>query len=139
MLDDVSLELAPGERVALVGPNGAGKSTLAALLLRLADPTGGRISCGGVDLCDVDPRDWRRALAWVPQRPTVFRGSVADNIRLGDPDASEARVLTAARAANVLEFAAELPQGLATPIGDGGRPLSAGQAQRVARRAGVPP
>jgi thiol reductant ABC exporter CydD subunit len=132
VLDEVSLDLWPGERVALVGPNGAGKSTLAGLLLRLADPTSGRISCAGVDLRDADPRAWRRQIAWVPQRPTVFAGSVADNIRLGDPDASDERVLAAAQAANALGFISTLPHGLATAIGDGGRPLSAGQAQRVA-------
>jgi thiol reductant ABC exporter CydD subunit len=131
-LDGICLALAPGERVALVGPNGAGKSTLAALLLRLADPTAGRITCGDADLRNVDPRAWRQRIAWVPQRPTMFAASVADNIRVGAPAATDERVRAAAEAAGVLGFAAELPQGLATRIGDGGRPLSAGQAERVA-------
>ena len=84
MLDGVTLELAPGETVALVGASGAGKSTVASLLLRLAEPTGGRVTVGGVDLAACDAGAWRAQLAWVPQRLTLFRGTVADNIRLGD-------------------------------------------------------
>ncbi|MDP9134398.1 MAG: ATP-binding cassette domain-containing protein, partial [Actinomycetota bacterium] len=132
VLDSVDLELRPGERVAIVGPSGSGKSTLAALLVRLADPTSGRVSCGDLDLREVDPRDWRRRIAWVPQRPTVFAGSVADNIRLGAPDAGHRRVRAAAQAANALDFIGTLPRGLQTAIGEGGRPLSAGEAQRIA-------
>jgi len=132
VLDDVDLELRPGEHVALVGPSGLGKSTVAALLVRLADPTAGRVSCGGVDLRDVDAAEWRRRIAWVPQRPTIFAGSVADNIRLGVPDAAIAHVRAAARAANALDFVAALPDGLETAIGEGGMPLSAGEAQRIA-------
>jgi thiol reductant ABC exporter CydD subunit len=132
VLRGVDLELAPGETVALVGPSGGGKTTLLSLLLRLADPSEGRIACGGVDLRDADPAGWRRRIAWIPQRPTIFAGTVEDNVRLADPDASGERTLAAARQAGVLDFAQALPERMATPIGEGGRRLSAGQAQRVA-------
>jgi thiol reductant ABC exporter CydD subunit len=132
VLEDVDLELRPGETVALVGPSGAGKSTIAALLLKLAEPTAGRVVVGSVDLSDCDALAWRAQLAWVPQRPTLFRGSVADNIRLGDPDASEEQVRTAAMLAGADAFVQALPEGYKTVVGDGGRPLSAGELQRVA-------
>jgi thiol reductant ABC exporter CydD subunit len=132
VLDGVDLELAPGETVALVGASGAGKSTVASLLLRLAEPTGGRVTAGGADLAGCDPAAWRAQLAWVPQRVTLFRGSVADNIRLGDAGASEERVREAAVLAAADGFVSALPDGYDTAIGDGGRPLSAGQARRIA-------
>jgi ABC-type multidrug transport system fused ATPase/permease subunit len=132
VLEAVDLELPPGETVALVGPSGAGKSTIATLLLRLAEPTGGRVTVGSLDLSDCDSRAWRAQVAWVPQRPTLFRGKVADNIRLGDPDAGEERVRTAATLAGADAFIRALPAGYDTVVGDGGRPLSAGQLQRVA-------
>jgi ATP-binding cassette subfamily C protein CydCD len=90
------------------------------------------VACGGVDLRDVDPRAWRRRIAWVPQQPTVFAGSVAANVRLTRPDASDAEVANALEAAGAAGFVAALPAGPATAVGDGGRRLSAGQAQRVA-------
>jgi ATP-binding cassette subfamily C protein CydD len=132
VLDAVSLELAPGETVALVGPSGAGKSTLAALLLRLLEPTHGRVTVGSVDLASCDSRAWRAQVAWVPQRPTLFRGTVADNIRLGDPAAGHERVRAAAALAGADEFIRQLPRGYDTVVGDGGRPLSAGEVQRIA-------
>lgn len=128
----VSLTLEPGESVALVGASGAGKTTLASLLLRLADPDAGRLACAGVDLRDTDPAAWRRQVAWVPQRPTMFAGTVADNIRLADPGASDERVRAAAIAAGALSVVDALPLGFATAIGEGGRALSMGQAQRIA-------
>jgi thiol reductant ABC exporter CydD subunit len=130
-LAGLDLELRPSESVALVGPNGAGKSTVAALLLRLADPTEGAITVGGTDLRELDLVDWRRQIAWVPQRPHLFAGTVADNIRLADADASDLRVRAAARAAGAA-FIDSLPLGFETPIGDGGRELSAGEGRRIA-------
>ncbi len=118
VLDGVSLELRPGERVALVGPSGAGKSTLLALLLRFLDPADGRILAGGVDLADVAPEDWRRRVAWLPQRPRLEPGPVREAIGAGDVEA-------AARAAGALEL-------LDRVVGEGGAGLSAGQVRRVA-------
>ena len=132
VVEQVDLELAPRETVALVGPSGSGKSTLASLLLRLAEPIAGRITVGGVDLASCDPAAWRRQLAWVPQRPTLFRGTVADNIRLGNPGASAGRVEEAALLAGAAAFVHDLPNGFETVVGDGGRALSAGQLQRLA-------
>jgi ABC-type multidrug transport system fused ATPase/permease subunit len=132
VLETVDLELPPGETVALVGPSGAGKSTIATLLLKLAEPTGGRVRVGPLDLADCDSRAWRAQVAWVPQHPTLFRGTVADNVRLSDPEASEERVRTAATLAGADAFIGALPAGYDTVVGDGGRPLSAGQLQRIA-------
>ncbi len=131
-LRDVSLTLHPGETVALIGGSGTGKSTLAALLLRFADPAEGTITCGATDLREVDLDAWRARIAWVPQRPAIVTGSVAENIRLGAPGASDACVRDAARRARADAFIRALPGGYETVIGDGGRPLSAGEAQRVA-------
>lgn len=132
VLRDVSLRIDPGESLALVGSSGCGKTTLASLVLRLADPDSGGILCGGVDLREVDPREWHRQIAWLPQRPTIFTATVADNVRLADPGASIERVEAAVRAANAAEVVASLPDGLDTVIGEGGRPLSFGQSQRIA-------
>jgi ATP-binding cassette, subfamily C, bacterial CydD len=132
VLDRVELELRPGETVALVGPSGGGKSTIASLLLRLAEPTGGRVTVGDVDLAACEPESWRAQIAWVPQQPSLFRGSVADNIRLGVPAAAEPEVLAAAVAAGAHAFVRALPDGYDTVVGDGGRPLSAGEQQRIA-------
>ncbi len=132
MLDAVHVELGPGETVALVGPTGSGKTTIASLLLRLADPTSGRLLAGDVDLAACDPAAWREQIAWVPQRPTLFRGTVADNIRLGRPSAEDEEMRRAAALAGADAFVADLPDGYETVVGDGGRPLSAGQVQRLA-------
>jgi ATP-binding cassette subfamily C protein CydD len=132
VLEAVDLELSPGETVALVGPSGAGKSTIAALLLRLAEPTSGRVTVGSLDLSECDSSAWRAQVAWVPQRPTLFRGTVADNIRLGDAGAVAERVRAAAALAGADPFIRALPAGYDTIVGDGGRPVSAGELQRIA-------
>jgi ATP-binding cassette, subfamily C, bacterial CydD len=131
VLEGLDLELRPGEAVALVGESGAGKSTAAALLLGLLAPTTGRVTVGGADLdgCDIDA--WRRQIAWVPQRPALVRGSIADNIRLGTPSACEHDVRRAAVMAGADAFIGALPAGYQTLVGDGGRPLSPGQRRRI--------
>jgi ATP-binding cassette subfamily C protein CydD len=132
VLDRFELELVPGETVALVGPSGAGKTTVAKLLLCLAEPTAGRITVGGVDLAECRSSAWRRAIAWVPQQPTLFRGTVADNIRLGDRRADDLQMRDAAVLAGADRFVEALPAGYETIVGDGGRPLSAGERRRIA-------
>lgn len=131
-IEGVTLSLTTGERVALAGPSGAGKSTLAALLLGFALPEQGRVLVNGVDLAKCDPDEWRRLVAWVPQRPHIFHGTVRDNIRLGRRAASDQDVLWAARLARCEEFIARLPQGLDTLIGEQGAGLSGGEARRIA-------
>jgi ATP-binding cassette, subfamily C, bacterial CydD len=131
VLQDVDLELAPRALTALVGPSGAGKTTLAALVLRLLEPDAGEITCGGVRLADVDPDAWREHIAWLPQHPTLFAASVADNVRLAVPQAPRTEIWRALRAARVDDVVASLPRGLDTRVGEGGRALSAGQAQRL--------
>jgi thiol reductant ABC exporter CydD subunit len=132
VLSSVDLELGPGETVALVGPSGGGKSTVALLLVRLAEPTRGRVTVGGVDLAACDAASWRAQLAWVPQHPTIFRGTVGENIRLGDRSADADRIRAAAELAGADEFIRALPAGYETIVGDGGRPLSAGEERRLA-------
>lgn len=132
VLAGLDLTVEPGETVALVGPSGGGKSTLVSILMRFADPDDGRIECGGKDLRQVDPDEWRQRVVWVPQRPTVFSGTVADNVRLYAPEADRAELDRAVTAAALDRVLAELPDGLETRVGEGGRRLSAGQAQRVA-------
>ncbi|MFD9701421.1 thiol reductant ABC exporter subunit CydD [Lentzea sp. NPDC059081] len=130
-LDGLTLTVRPGERVAVVGPSGAGKSTLLRVLLGLVVPDRGRVLVDGADLRSLDLAMWRRHLAWLPQHPHLFAGSVADNIRLGTPGASLAEVRAAAGAAHA-DFLTDLPSGYATRLGDRGVGLSAGQRQRVA-------
>ncbi len=132
VLDALDLELRPGETLALVGETGAGKSTVASLLLGLAEPTAGRVTVGGVDLASFDLGAWRKQLAWVPQRPTIFHGTVSDNIRLARAAASEEEVRAAARLAGADGFVRALPDGYDTLLGEAGRPMSAGERRRIA-------
>ncbi|WP_433475574.1 thiol reductant ABC exporter subunit CydD [Spirillospora sp. CA-142024] len=131
-LDTFSLTVHPGETVALTGPSGAGKSTVLSVLLGFVQPDSGRVLVDWDDLGSFDPDAWRARIAWVPQRPYLFAGSVASNIRLGRPDASDTEVRAAAEAANALSFIEALPSGLDTPLGERGTGLSAGQRQRIA-------
>jgi ATP-binding cassette, subfamily C, bacterial CydD len=131
-VDELSLTIEPGETIALVGASGGGKSTLAGLLLRFRAPAAGRILIGGVDLAACDAVAWHRHIAWVPQSPTLFRGTVADNIRLGDARASAERVREAASLAGADRVVAALPNGYETVVGEGGRVLSTGERQRIA-------
>ena len=131
-LRDVDLEVAPGERVALAGPSGAGKTTLFQLLLRFYDPDGGSVHIDGVALRDADPRDARARIAVVQQEPVVFAADAWENIRYGRPEASDAEVRAAARAAAAEEFLDALPNGFDTFLGEKGARLSGGQRQRVA-------
>jgi ATP-binding cassette subfamily B protein len=131
-LGGVDLCVRAGETVALVGPSGAGKSTLINLLLRFYDPDEGRIRLDGVDLRDAEPAQLRRRMALVAQEPVLFTGTVADNIRFGDPAAGSAAIDRAAAAAHCEGFVAALPQGMSTHIGPRGVQLSGGQRQRIA-------
>jgi ABC-type multidrug transport system fused ATPase/permease subunit len=132
VLEDVELELLPGSTTALIGPSGSGKSTVASLLLQFAQPLAGRITVGGVDLAQCDPAAWRRLVAWVPQRPTLLRGTIAENIALGAPEAGEDRIRAAAERAGAHGFIERLEGRYATVVGDGGVPLSAGETRRIA-------
>jgi ATP-binding cassette, subfamily C, bacterial CydD len=132
VLDELDLELHPGETVALVGESGAGKSTVAALLLGLLEPTAGRVTAGGVDLAGCRRDTWREQVAWVPQQPALLRATVAANIRLGRAAATERDVRHAAALAGADGFVRALPAGYDTLVGDGGRPLSPGERRRIA-------
>jgi len=132
VLDGVTLRVRRGEKVAIVGPSGAGKSTIFHLILRFYDPSAGTISFDGVPLRDADPSALRRRIALVPQDTAIFAASVADNIRFGRPNASEAEVARAAELALASEFIGRLPEGFATTIGERGVTLSGGQRQRIA-------
>ena len=131
-LDGVSLTIRPGERIAVTGPSGAGKTTLLALLLRFLDPAAGRIEAGGIDLRAIPAGCWREQLAWVPQHPYLFAGTVAQNIALGQPDARPAAIEAAAAAAGAAGFIGDLPAGYDTRLGERAARLSAGQRQRIA-------
>jgi ABC-type multidrug transport system fused ATPase/permease subunit len=132
VLDGFGLRIERGEVVALVGESGAGKSTVAALLLGLREPDRGHVLVDGADLTELDLRAWRQQVAWLPQRPTVFRGTVRANIALGDPGASDAAIEDASVRAGFAPVVAELPDGYDTVVGEGGRVLSAGETRRLA-------
>ena len=132
VLESITFNVAPGERVAIVGPSGAGKSTIFHLLLRYYDLHAGRILLDGVDIASADPRAVRERIALVPQDVAIFAASVRDNIRLGRIEASNAEIERAGELALVDEFVRRLPQGYDTPLGERGVTLSGGQRQRVA-------
>ncbi|MGO1887637.1 MULTISPECIES: ABC transporter transmembrane domain-containing protein [unclassified Halomonas] len=131
-LESFDLHIQPGERVAVVGPSGAGKSTLLGLLLRFYDPSQGRISLDGSDIRSLDLAVLRGAMGLVAQEPVLFSGSVAENLRYGNPEADIDRLRIAAQDASALDFIDALPQGFDTPLGPGGVQLSGGQRQRLA-------
>ncbi|MFD4724826.1 thiol reductant ABC exporter subunit CydD [Streptomyces seoulensis] len=129
---DVSFSVEPGETVALIGPSGAGKSTLLSVLLGFVRPTEGQVRVGGADLAGLDLEEWRSRIAWVPQRPHLYAGTIAENVRLARPDADDAAVRRALADAGALEFVDALPAGAGTLLGEDGAGLSAGQRQRLA-------
>jgi ATP-binding cassette subfamily C protein CydD len=131
-LHRISFNLHSGQFVALVGPSGAGKTTLARLLLRFMDPQGGEITVNGTRLVDIAPDAWRRQIAWVPQAPYLRNGSLAANLRLAKPDASESEMAVAAKMAHLEDWIESLPDRYQTPIGERGARISGGQAQRLA-------
>lgn len=131
-IDGLNLTVKAGETLALVGPSGAGKSTVFDLLLRFYDPQQGRLLLDGQPLTELDPQDLRRCFALVSQSPALFFGSVEENIRYGNPAASDAQVREAARIAHAHEFIEQMPDGYRTHLGDGGLGLSGGQRQRLA-------
>lgn len=131
-LDQVDLEVAPGQTVALVGPSGAGKTTVLALLLRFYDPQAGDILIDGVSIRDMNLQTLRSRIGVVPQDPVIFSSSVADNIRYGRPDASDDEVRRAAQAAHAEGFILNLPEGYQSHLGERGVRLSGGQRQRIA-------
>ncbi|WP_405992192.1 thiol reductant ABC exporter subunit CydD [Streptomyces sp. NBC_00986] len=131
-VSDASFAVAPGETVALVGPSGSGKSTLLNALLGFVRPTEGRVRVGGVDLTDVDLERWRSRIAWVPQRPQLYAGTIAENIRLAHPDADDTAVRRALTDAGALDFVDALSEGIGSVLGEDGAGLSAGQRQRLA-------
>jgi ATP-binding cassette, subfamily B, bacterial len=131
-LDGISFHIRPGEKVAIVGPSGAGKSTVFHLILRFYDPDSGAVTLDGVRLADADPQALRSHIALVPQDPVVFAASVAENIRFGRPEASDAEIERAAELAAASDFIARLPQGFNTQVGERGATLSGGERQRIA-------
>lgn len=131
-LRDFTLEIEPGETIAIVGPSGAGKSTIFQLVERFYDPQLGTIRLDGVPLTKADPADLRERIAMVPQDGVLFSANARDNLRYGKWDASDEEIWDAARAANAESFLKRLPEGLDTYLGEGGTQLSGGQQQRVA-------
>lgn len=131
-LAKASLVVDEGETVALVGPSGVGKSTLLNVVMGFVEPDEGRVRVGGTDLADLSPERWRERVAWVPQRPHLFAGTVAENVRLARPGADDSAVMAALRDAGAYDFVAALPEGARTLLGEDGAGLSAGQRQRLA-------
>jgi thiol reductant ABC exporter CydD subunit len=131
-LDELSLELRAGDHVAVTGESGSGKSTLLAVLLGFVQPTNGAVNVGGVDLANLCLRQWREQISWVPQRPYLIRGTIADNIRLGNPEAGDDLLASAVQRSGLSGLIGRLERGLDTPVGEAGLTLSAGERQRIA-------
>ena len=131
-LDGFSGQIAPGRMTALVGPSGSGKTTLLNVLLGFVQPNSGEVRIGDVDLAELDPDAWRAHVAYVPQRPRLLSMSLRDNVALGAPDADDDRIVAALTAAGATDVLDSLPDGLDTPLGEGGHGLSVGQQRRVA-------
>jgi ATP-binding cassette, subfamily C, bacterial CydCD len=131
-LKNVTLEIRAGEHIALVGSSGTGKSTLVALLLRFMEPSSGRLTVNNELLTQIPPETWRRSVAWVPQNPSLFHDTIAVNLRLAKPEATDEELRQAARLVQLDQFVESLPDGYETLIGEQGARLSAGQAQRLA-------
>jgi len=131
-IDDLSLSIGAGETVALVGPTGAGKTTVASLLLRFLEPDAGAVLVDGRPLDALPPERWRERVAWVPQRPRLFHGTLRENLLLARPDASPSALEEAVALAHLDDLLRALPRGWDTPLGEGGERLSGGEAQRVA-------
>jgi ABC-type transport system involved in cytochrome bd biosynthesis fused ATPase/permease subunit len=132
LLRNANLTISPGEKVVLLGPSGTGKSTVISLLLAFASPRSGQVTVGGKDLRDVEAASWRRLITYLPERPTLLSASLAENLRLADPAASEDDLVRALAQAGAPELLADLADGWRTRLGDGGRPVSAGERQRIA-------
>jgi ATP-binding cassette subfamily C protein CydD len=132
VIHNVGFRIARGERIALVGPSGAGKTTLGQLLLGFAEPSAGRIAIDGVDLRTLSRAGWMRRVAWLPQRPTLFHGTLRDNLLLARPNATAEELARALASAGADGFVAALPLGLDTAVGDRGQGLSGGEIQRIA-------
>jgi ATP-binding cassette, subfamily C, bacterial CydD len=132
VLCGIDLQIQFGKRLAIVGASGAGKTTIGQLILAFAQPSEGRILINDVDLTTLDPKSWRKHISWIGQNPVLFHGTIRENIRVGNPDASEDEVEAAATAASINVFTSRFPQGLDTSIGEHGAGLSRGQAQQVA-------
>ncbi len=130
-LDRVSLDIREGEYLAVAGPSGSGKTTLLAVLLGLVPATEGRVRVAGADLASLDCTQWRRLVAWLPQQPRLFHGTIADNVRFGSPGATDNEVHRTLAAAGA-GFVEDLPEGIATFVGEGGARLSAGERSRIA-------
>jgi ABC-type multidrug transport system fused ATPase/permease subunit len=131
-LEAIDLTLPSGQTTALVGASGAGKSTLAGLTLGFLYPEVGEMRWNGIPMRDVSVEEWRRQIAWVPQQPYLFHGTIAENLRLAAPEASLEALRQAAEQAHLLAFIEQQPLGWETPVGEGGAQLSGGQAQRLA-------